>query len=231
MSGVRELALRARIETSELRKETALAIGRRVRKYIHAVAAGDIGEDARVRPRYFYEPGEGQVYRWNARQRAYLYISQPKAQFAGARIGLKAHNREIAGGYAAAVLLAIVMTMFTIAAGPIAATHSDAAVTALLIVPLLMGYLVFRPGEHPLVRRHLAGVRLLVLASGSIPVVAAIVLLVHRHPNAANTRPFWIVLTILAWLISGALTMSWLLPNRVEEFSDRGEPIPVEGRP
>jgi len=231
MGGVRELAMRVRIETGKLRAEIATAISRRARKYIGAIAEGDIGEDAPLRPRYFAEPGRGKVYRWNARQRAYLYIARPKVQFAGARIGLKAHSHEIAGGYAASVLLAIVMTTFTIAVAPVTRAHSDAAVTALLIVPLLMGYLVFRPGEHPLVRRHMAGVRLLVLVSGAIPVIAAIVLLIHRHPSVANILPFWIVLTILAWLIAGALTMSWLLPNRKEEFGEMGEAIPADRRP
>src|SRR4029077_2474209 len=96
-------------------------------------------------------------------------------------------------------------------------------------VPALLGYLLVRPGEHPLVRRHIVGVRLLVLGSGSIPVVAAIVLLANQRPDASDVQPVWIGLTVIAWLIAGGLTLSWFLPSKALHVSDMPKP-PEESR-
>jgi hypothetical protein len=158
------------------------------------------------------EPTAGEPYWRNTRNRVYFYVAETEERLAAARVELRVSNRYVINGaLTLAVLIALLMTALAIAAGPIVQQNSPSAVTLLLLVPGLLGYLVSRPGEHPLVRRHVVGVRLLILAAAAIPLTAALVLNFYSHPGAA-IQLWWGLLAAGSWLIVLLLTLSWLLP-------------------
>lgn len=158
-------------------------------------------------------PSAGEAYWWETPERAYLYARGPREQAAVAEVDLAVHERNglksAAVGTAAAI--AGLLTYFLVAAAEVT-RHVDAAVTLLVLVPVLLGYLVVRPGEHPLLRKHLWGVRLLLLIVGATPVIAASSLLGWTTPTADKVFWYWLPLVLSAWLITGLLVLSRLLP-------------------
>jgi hypothetical protein len=137
------------------------------------------------------------------------------------RVGL------IRGALVTGVAVAVLMTVLATRSGTFAA-QAGATVTVLLVVPALLGFLIVRPGEHPVTTKNLIGVRLLALLSGAIPVAAAVVLLavvpqattnprthqkVTSYPNLASD---WWILAGVAWYLALLVVFSWLLPSRWE---------------
>jgi hypothetical protein len=194
----------------ELFEDVSRALRRRLRRVVQAVAQA--GEPP-APPLFVTEPVDGEAYAWISRRRAYLYVSRSEKRSAIAQIELRAARRYVASAPTAAFLIASAMTFFSLAVLPVAPDHAPATVTALLLVPALLGYLVVRPGEHPLARRHLAGVRFLVFVSGSLPVAAAISLLAGEWPTGCGVEISWWAQTALAWLCFVLLSISWLLPS------------------
>jgi hypothetical protein len=161
---------------------------------------------------HFDEPAPGAKYVWNTGRRAYMYVSNPRHRYALVRVEMRAQKHGlVTPAVAAAFLIAALLTWFAAGAGAIS-SHIEPAVTVLLLVPGLLGYLVVRPGEHPLVRRHLGGVRAVALISGSLPVIAALILLSSRHPTTLQLRVGWGLLAFVAWLLAAVLVLSWVLP-------------------
>jgi hypothetical protein len=91
-------------------------------------------------------------------------------------------------------------------------SHVEAAATLFLLAPALLGYLVIRPGEHPMLSEHLAGIRVLLLTVGATPVVATAILVSFSVPTGADVRWWWFGLAVTGWLVTGLLSMSLLLP-------------------
>lgn len=89
---------------------------------------------------------------------------------------------------------------------------------ALLIVPALLVSFGLRPGEHPVVARLLSGVRIVVLASGTLAVAAALALVGVRAGNADTDDTLRHLGEISAALTS-LLVVSWVLAlERVEDL-------------
>lgn len=182
--------------------------------------------DDPVPPRHLFEPAPGSIYQWNARERAYIYASVTMNQFATARVDFAVTNRVLVRSSLLASLLITALLWICAVLADIVASHANLAATVLLIVPGLLGYLVVRPGEHPLVSRHLIGVRLLALLAGGLPVAAAILLLVHRTdrvlssgrvvPVVPDVGLWWTWLAVAATVTTLLLGASWLLPVRDE---------------
>lgn len=228
LQGLRRLARQANTEARSVVDELRVAVRSWAVRYVRAVADADVGEEARPAPDHFIEPLLGQPYRWNMGQRVYLYVSRPAHRSAVARFSIRSEKRYVIAPLGTALVLAALMTIVSVAADAVVRNHADAAVTALLVVPGLLGYLVVRPGEHPLVRRHLVGVRFLVIVAGAAPVVAAVTLLIQHRPTGAEILRYWLPLTVLAWLVAIVLTVSWILP--AEGFRSIG-PDPHETPP
>jgi hypothetical protein len=175
-----------------------------------------------------HKPVPHQPYSWNARDRAYLYMSATRNQFGIARVDLAVRNRGLIGASLIAALLVAALLAVSAVFWREVAAHTDATVTLFLIVPGLLGYLVVRPSEHPLVAKLLGGVRLLTLFAGALPVVGALALLAHDSdrivrspsgdlavlPMVPDMFWWWLGLAIAAGITSIALFCSWVLPIR-----------------
>jgi hypothetical protein len=86
---------------------------------------------------------------------------------------------------------------------------NTSAITTLLLVPTLLGYLIVRPNEHPMTREHLAGVRFMVLVSGLLPILAAVALIgAGKEPAASDVDYLWRDLAIAGGTLTTLLTVS-----------------------
>jgi hypothetical protein len=167
-------------------------------------------------------PGDGDPYYWETPERAYLYVTGSRRQAAVVEVDMAVHERNGLKSAAVGTSAAItgLMTYFLVAAGEVT-SHVDAAVTLFVLVPALLGYLVVRPGEHPLLRKHLSGVRLLLLLAGASPVFAAAVMLGWVHPNGSDVFWYWFALAVFSWIVTGLLLISWLLPLIKDPYPER----------
>ena len=170
-------------------------------------------------PPYLLKPKIGEPYYWNAREKAYLYIESTQNQFAFARIDMAVSRGVLIRP--ALVVASIIAAFLTVATHNAVAMGEEvvASVTLLLLVPGFLGFLAIRPGEHPLVSRHLAGVTLLVIVATALPAVAAFVLIVARRSTASGVvidehtlHIWWRSLSWASWAIVVSLIFSWLLP-------------------
>lgn len=200
-------------EVGRLTDETREAARQRLAKLGRFAAEADPGIARRPIREQFYEPAKGAAWAWPHSKRAYLYVSRPGDPFAVAKFSFIAPPSSVRGPFVAAVILAALMTTITVRAAAIA-LHDGEAVTALVVVPAVIGALVFRPGEHPLVRRHIVGVRAMLVLAGAAPVLAAIVLLTQTHATAKGLLVFFVPLAVVAWLAAAALGLSMLLPAK-----------------
>ncbi len=74
----------------------------------------------------------------------------------------------------------------------LAASHLEPTTVLLSIVPVVLGYVLVRPGEQDLEHNQLSGVRLLALPSGAMPIIGAFVLvLTHSTPNDLAVVKIW----------------------------------------
>jgi hypothetical protein len=171
-----------------------------------------------------HRPPDGKAYRWETPERAYLYVAGEREQAAVAEVDFTVHERHglETAALGIAVAIAALLSYFAAAAGEVAA-HEGAAVTVLVLVPAVLSYLLVRQQEHPILRKMLWGVRLLVLLSGMLPVLAAAVLLGFAKPTGAAVCGWWIACAAAAWAIVGLLALSWLLPMVKDPYPAPGE--------
>lgn len=169
------------------------------------------GETRNV-PAHTYQPLIGDKWKRVEPDRAYFYISGHHDHYgvvtvyrAPERVGL------VSNALIASVSIALLLTVFFIGAGS-AVTNESASVTTLLLVPGLLGFFALGIGEHPTSRVHVAGVRGLLLAAGGLSVAAAVALVTASH----SAKWWWLAFAIMAWVIVGLLTLSWLLPVQDE---------------
>lgn len=87
--------------------------------------------------------------------------------------------------------------------------NTDAAVSVLILIPALIGYIVIRPTDPPLTRQFLLGVQLLALAAGAVPLVMAVLLLRYGGEPHCLTKA-WLGPLIASWVLAGCLAVSWL---------------------
>jgi hypothetical protein len=64
------------------------------------------------------------------------------------------------------------------------ALHVEATVVLQSVVPVVLGYVLVRPAEHPLEHYRISGVRLAALISGATPLIRALTLVLT--PTAAR---------------------------------------------
>ena len=95
------------------------------------------------------------------------------------------------------------------------ALHLDATAVLLSVVPVVLGYVLVRPGEQALERYHVTGVRTMALFSGAMPIIGALTLvLTHKAihgspPDLSVAEPIWLGLAIFSAIVASLLAASW----------------------
>ncbi|HET8863811.1 MAG TPA: hypothetical protein VFM94_11245 [Solirubrobacterales bacterium] len=112
--------------------------------------------------------------------------------------------------FGAAVVIAALATAFYFWRDQMSVpANVDAAIAVLILIPALIGYVVIRPSDPPIVRRYVLGVQLLSLAASAIPLLMA-VLLLRYGGDPDCLRLAWLWPMYASWLISLALGVSFL---------------------
>jgi hypothetical protein len=160
--------------------------------------------------------------------RAHVYLGERSAP--SHRVFLQVKLAAARHGFITGCALATLIIALLMGAGYFelksAALHLEPTVVLLSVVPVVLGYVLVRPGEHALEQYHIQGVRVLALISGATPIAGALTLvLTHRSgkehlPDLSVARPIWGALAIIAALTAVALLFSWLRsarPSKVRE--------------
>jgi hypothetical protein len=160
-------------------------------------------------------PPAGEPYRLVIDERAYLYVTGVTSRNVGAAEVDLATSRR--GLRRAAVGFGLATTAFLgsiTAIVPGIVNHVDGAVPALLLTPALLALVIVNPGEHPLVRTQLIGVRLVVATVATLPVAAMLALLSFHgsRPDISTLRWCWASMALVSLVLTIALALSWLLP-------------------
>ena len=92
---------------------------------------------------------------------------------------------------------------------------ASGAVTVLLFLPGLLGYLVIRTGEHVLARGFLSGVRKVVLIANLVPITAAVAILLSHGKATPDLKIAWAVLLAMSAVATLMLLASSVLPPGV----------------
>lgn len=142
-----------------------------------------------------------------------------QVKFAASRQGF------IQGCTIAAFMIAVLMSV-AYASLESVALHLEATVVLLSVVPVVLGYVLVRPGEDALERYHISGVRLMALISGAMPIFGALTLvLTHtaahgNPPDLELVRPIWLVLLSVSWLMAAGLIVSFIRAAPLKDHSD-----------
>jgi hypothetical protein len=137
---------------------------------------------------------------------AHLYISgrRPLAadllvRFAATRTGM------VLSSFLASVLIAILVTAFykwRHWAGE--STHVGASVSVLILIPALIGYLVVRSTDHPMVRRYIVGIQVVAAASAAVPLAMSVLLIrFAEDPSCLHQAWHWAV--YISWVLAAIL--------------------------
>lgn len=128
----------------------------------------------------------------------------------------------IASMLAAALVIAGLVSTFYFWRGQIGSRQNvDAAVSVLILIPALIGYIVNRPSDPPQARRFLLGVQLLSLAASAVPLIMAVLLLRYAGDEQC-LQLAWLGPLIASWVIAACLLVSWVRATRAqgEEVED-----------
>jgi MFS family permease len=109
----------------------------------------------------------------------------------------------------AALIAALMAAAFALLPG--ANRNLDSTVVLLAAAPVVLGYVLVRPGESAFERYHFAGVRMMALISGAMPIIGALALLLSHGdgtPLGAPTRDVWAGLLVVSWFVAAGLAMS-----------------------
>jgi hypothetical protein len=97
-----------------------------------------------------------------------------------------------------------------------AAFHLEPTVVLLSVVPVVLGYVLVRPGEQALERYHVTGVRGMAVLSGGMPIVGALTLVLTHgpppdfHSDLSIVKPIWLGLAIFSTLLAVCLAASFI---------------------
>jgi hypothetical protein len=141
---------------------------------------------------------------------AHLYIGRRRRELSAGFLVLHtaiARTGALWTAWATSVVVTLLLGFYWHWADKIVTVNS-AAITTLLLVPTVLGYLIVRPNEHPLTREHLAISRILVLASGALPILAVLALVAAgRHPAVGAVDYLWRDLAFAGLIITMLLTV------------------------
>ncbi len=162
-------------------------------------------------------------------RRAHVYLGARSAPshrvFLQVKLAATRHG-FILGCVMAAITIAVLVSV-AYANLKSAALHLEPTVVLLSAVPVVLGYVLVRPGEHALERYHIAGVRAMALVSGAMPILGALTLvLTHKGsavgspPDLTWAKPIWRGLLVGTRLTAVGLVLSWLFAAPPKERSE-----------
>jgi len=125
--------------------------------------------------------------------------------------------------FGAAFLIAVLVTGFYHWRDAISQPDNvDAAVSVLILIPALIGYIVNRPSDPPHARRFLLGVQMLSLAASAVPLLMAVLLLRYAGDSDCLVQA-WLGPLVASWAIADCLLFSWIRAARSggEEVEER----------
>jgi hypothetical protein len=148
-----------------------------------------------------------------ADRRVHLYLGRRRREAGGGLLLLRtaiARRGTIWAAWITAVAITALLGFYWLDASAIVKVNA-AAITTLLLVPTLLGYLIVKPNEHPMTREHLRWVRAAVVVAGALPILAAVVLVgAGKHPAPSAVDYLWRDLAIAGAAITGLLTVTLL---------------------
>lgn len=197
---------------------TTLASTRGRRRWFH-----------RLRPRREEPPAEadGESVAEIVDRRAHVYLG-----FRGApshrvflQVKLAAPRQGFILGCMLAAFAISALTWATYLRLESAALHLEPTVVLLSVVPVVLGYVLLRPGEQALERSLVTGVRVIGVLSGATPIVGALTLvLTHRTgsdlPDLTVAEPIWLALAIFSAIMAACLVASAFVAAPSKEQSD-----------
>lgn len=148
-------------------------------------------------------------------RRAHFYVTGPRPLYvADAKVTLLLDKEgPILGAFVAALLITALMGAYWVGRGAVVDV-GGAAFGLLFLVPGLLAYLVVRPGQHAAAGRLFKGVKLLVLASGLLPLLAAVGFVLNGDGAATTALCVWLLfLAALSALNATLLGLSAFLPR------------------
>jgi len=168
---------------------------------------GEAGSGPETQPPDWAEDAHTQI----ADRRAHLYIGRRRREASWGFFLLHtavARNGSLWSAWATSAMITGLLAFYWLWAEKIVTVNS-AAITTLLLVPTVLGYLLVRPDEHPMTREHLAFSRVIVLLSGILPVLAAIALVAAgARPEVSAVDYWWRDLAIVGGVFTFLLTVS-----------------------
>lgn len=87
------------------------------------------------------------------------------------------------------------------------AQNADASVAVLTLIPALIGFLLVRPSDAPVLRKYLRGVQTMVVVAAAVPAAMAVMLVAYSgHPGSLYWP--WLISASVATLVSCGLLLS-----------------------
>lgn len=137
-----------------------------------------------------------------AGRQAHVYITgqRPLAIDLNVRFAPTRGGMMVSALLASIMIATLVTLMFVWRTWVSAADNIDGTVALLVLAPALIGYLVVRPADHPVARRHIVGIQALSVAAAVIPLAMGVLLLRYEHdPGSLASAWRWPV--IVSWAI------------------------------
>jgi hypothetical protein len=140
---------------------------------------------------------------------AHVYVAGRRPLMADLVVTFAPARAVLFSMFLAAVMIATLVSFFYYWRDHMtSASELDAAIAVLILLPALIGYVVIRPSDPPLVRRYVFGAQLLSLASGAIPLIMAVLLLRYaKDPACLHTAWLWSMRA--SWSAAFLLLISW----------------------
>lgn len=155
---------------------------------------------------------------------AHLYITERRplaadllVRFAPTRTGM------VLSSFLASLLIAILVTAFYKWRGWASEpSHIDASVSVLILIPALIGYLVVRSTDHPMVRRYIVGIQVTAAASAAVP-LAMSVLLIRFAEDANCLHQAWHWAVYISWVLTVILLVGLIGAGRGLSLSGKDD--------
>lgn len=146
---------------------------------------------------------------------AHLYITRRRplaadllVRFAPTRTGM------VLSSFLASFLIALLVTAFYKwrhwASDP---DHIGASVSVLILIPALIGYLVVRSTDHPMVRRYIIGIQIVATAAAAVPLAMSVLLIRFADdPNCLHQA--WHYAAYCSWILTAILLIGLIGAGR-----------------
>lgn len=133
-------------------------------------------------------------------QRAHVYIAGGRSSVGLVLLETTVDRRGlVSASLGASVLVGLLCTAMAAWSRIVSeASVASGTVAVLVVVPAVLGIVVLRPRDHPLVAQHVSLLRLVTLTASLLPIIDAVLLLVVGSRETLKIS-FWVV-AALAWV-------------------------------